>query len=209
MQYAPLDPSKTEIRLIELLPRAPNCSPQIEPLPRCNLIHVSLDDKPNYAALSYTWEDPRDTQMIMVGHSSVPVTRNLYSALEHLRYDKTVRVIWIDALCINQSDDEEKSWQVQLMREIYQRATYVCIWLGPADNTSDEIMDFLQVFGTQAMGFGLDRGTDILRKVRAQWRKLASQPPSFRDRSRQRVTLKYFNSTEADKYFLMGDLNEL
>jgi len=147
--------------------------------------------------------------MITVRHTSVPVTRNLYSALEHLRYDKTVRVIWINALCINRLDSEEKSWQVQLMREIYQRTTYVCIWLGPADTTSDQVMDFLHLFGTKAMSFSLDGGPEVTRSVRAQWRKLASHPLSVRDRSTRRVTIKSVNSTVADWYFLMGDLNEL
>ena len=109
IQYRPLDPSKTEIRLIELFPRTTNTSTQRERAPRCNLIHASLDDKLDYVALSYTWGDPRDTEIITVGHSSVSVTRNLHSALEHLQYGKMVRVLWIDALCINQSDNEEKS----------------------------------------------------------------------------------------------------
>jgi hypothetical protein len=198
-----------EIRLIELHPKLANTSTQRDLTPRCDIIHVSLDDKPNYAALSYTWGDPRDTEMITVGLSSVPVTRNLYSALEHLRYDNTVRLMWIDALCINQMDDEEKSWQVQLMREIYQRASFVTIWLGPADGTSDEVMDFLHQLGTRAMRFGLDGGPDLIRKVSAQWRSLASQPPSFRDMSTQRITIKSENSTKPDKHFIMGDLNEL
>jgi hypothetical protein len=209
MQYIPLDPSKTEIRLIKLHPRPANTSTQRDLTPRCDLIHVSLDNKPDYAALSYTWGDPRDTQMITVGLSSVPVTRNLYSALEHLRYDNTVRVIWIDALCINQVDDEEKSWQVKLMREIYQHASFVTIWIGPADGTSDEVMDFLHRLGTRAMRFGLNGGPGLIRKVSAYWRSLASQPPSFRDMSKQRVTIKAGNSTEPDKYFIMGDLGEL
>ncbi|KAN0099553.1 HET domain containing protein [Hyaloscypha variabilis] len=209
IQYRPLDPSKTEIRLIELFPRTTNTSTQRERAPRCNLIHASLDDKLDYVALSYTWGDPRDTEIITVGHSSVSVTRNLHSALEHLRYDKIFRVMWIDALCINQSDNEEKSWQVQLMREIYQRATFVSIWLGPADTTSDKVMDFLNVLGTKAMGFGLDRGPVTTRQVSAQWRKLASQPPLFRDKSRQRVTVQDGINTTTNLDFLMGDLNEL
>ena len=108
----PLDPSKTEIRLIKLHPRPANTSIVRDLTPRCDLIHVSLDDKLDYAALSYTWGDARDTKIITIRLSSVPVTQNLYSALEHLRYDKTVRVIWIDALYINQGDNGEKSWQV-------------------------------------------------------------------------------------------------
>lgn len=209
MQYMPLDPSKTEIRLIKLYPRPAKTSMKRDLAPRCDLIHVSLNDKPDYCALSYNWGDPRDTEMITVGLSSVPVTRNLYSSLEHLRYDETVRVIWIDALCINQGDNEEKSWQVQLMKEIYERASFVTIWLGPADGTSDEVMDFLRQLGTRAMCFGLDGGPEIIRKVSAQWRSLASQPPSFRDRSRQQVTIEAEISTEPNQNFIMGDLNKL
>jgi hypothetical protein len=209
IKYRPLDPSKREIRLIELFPRATNTSTQRERAPRCNLIHVSLDDKPVYVALSYTWGDPQDTEIITVGESSVSVTRNLHSALKHLQYDKTVRIIWIDALCINQSDNEEKSRQVQLMGQIYQRATFVSIWLGPADTTSDKVMDFLNLLGTEAMRFGLDGGPDQIRHVSAQWKKLASDPLSFRDRSKQRVTVNDADNATANIYFLMGDLNEL
>jgi len=209
IQYRPLDPSKREIRLIELFPTATNTSTQRERAPRCNLIHASLDDKPDYVALSYTWGDPRDTGIITVGRNSVSVTRNLYSALEHLQYDKTVRVIWVDAICINQSDNEEKSWQVRLMREIYQRATFVSIWIGPADTTSDKVMDFLNLLGTKAMCFGLDGGPGLIRLVSEQWRKLAFHPPTFRDRSKQRVTVGNGNNAIATMHFLMGDLNEL
>jgi hypothetical protein len=147
--------------------------------------------------------------MITVGHDSVPVGQNLYSALEHLRDEKTVRVIWIDALCIDQSDNEEKSWQVQLMREIYQCAISVFIWLGPADATSHEAMDFLHLLGTKAMQLGLDGGSEVLERVLTQWGKLASDPPGYRDRSTQRVTVKAFDSAESDCDFVMGDLNEL
>jgi hypothetical protein len=209
IQYISLDPSRTEIRLIELLPKVTNSSPRSQRALRCNLIRVSLEDKPDYMALSYAWGNPLDTQSIIIGHSSVAVTRNLFSALDHLRYDKAGRVIWVDALCINQLDNEEKSWQVQLMGEIYQSATFVCVWLGPADTTSDRAMDFLHSFGTKAMAFGLDEGSAVEPIVIEQWRKLACHPPSFRDRSRQRVVLKSANGNTADQTFLMGDLNEL
>jgi hypothetical protein len=208
IQYRPLDASKAEIRLIELLPTSTNTATQRERTPRCNLIHASLDDKPDYVALSYTWGDPRDTEKITVDQSLVSVTRNLHSALKHLRYERTVRILWVDAICINQSDNEEKSWQVKLMSEIYQRATFVSIWLGPADATSDKVMDFLKQLGTKAMGFGLGEGQGLIRRVSQQWRKLAAHPPSFRDRSRQQVTVDSGNTT--DKIvFQLEDLNEL
>jgi hypothetical protein len=146
-------------------PKARECFYTKGSYPRCDLIHVSLYDKPKYVALSYAWGDLRDTEMITIGQSSVPVTKYLYSALEHLRYNnEEVRTIWIDALCINQRDNDEKSWQVQLMREIYQRATSVTIWLGPAEGTSNEVMEFLRRLGTRAMCLGLDGSHDIRRK---------------------------------------------
>jgi hypothetical protein len=210
IQYRPLDASKSEIRLIELLPTATNTSTRRERTPRCNLIHASLNDKPNYVALSYTWGDPRDTEKITVDQSLVSVTRNLHSALKHLRYEKTVRIIWIDAICINQSDDEEKSWQVQLMSEIYQRASFVSIWLGPADATSDKVMDFLNILGAKAMGFGLDVDICQVRYVSEEWKKLASKPPSFRERSQRRVTvIDDQDPTMAKIVFYINDLNEL
>ncbi|KAH6681505.1 heterokaryon incompatibility, partial [Halenospora varia] len=70
------------------------------------------------------------TQPILVDDTIVVVTSNLYSALTNLRRGGVSRVIWIDALCINQCDSIEKSWQVQLMGEIYQKAAFVIVWIG-------------------------------------------------------------------------------
>jgi len=62
------------------------------------------------------------------------VTDNLYAALERLqRFDAIKRrmKVWIDALCINQNDLEERATQIQLMHQIYAQAQHVVIWLGP------------------------------------------------------------------------------
>jgi Heterokaryon incompatibility protein (HET) len=210
IQYTPLDPDKAEIRLIELLPRASNSSDQIERFPQCNLIHVSLLEEPEYIALSYTWGDPQDTQPITVGHRSVAVTRNLYSALGHLQNENTARFIWIDAICINQLDNEEKCWQVQFMRSIYQRATFVCIWLGPANTATDKAMDVLHSVGIKARNLGLDgsQGPQILMEAMKQWRKLACQPSST-DAQSKRVDLGSPEGTVEDGASLTGDLKEL
>jgi hypothetical protein len=52
--------------------------------------------------------------------------------------------LWIDAIAINQANDEEKSWQIQQMQNIYQAATRVIIWLGPSDSTGDKAISVLQ-----------------------------------------------------------------
>lgn len=55
---------------------------------------------------------------------------NLREALERLRDPVLERVIWIDAICINQGDTEEKSRQVQVMSMVYAKAIRVVVWLG-------------------------------------------------------------------------------
>ncbi|KAH7343101.1 heterokaryon incompatibility, partial [Pyrenochaeta sp. MPI-SDFR-AT-0127] len=86
-----------------------------------------------YEALSYTWGDPKERLPILVNETEVPVTRNLHAALEHFRSETIDVVLWVDALCINQTDDVEKSKQVDLMTKIYAYATSTRVWLGPAD----------------------------------------------------------------------------
>ena len=74
------------------------------------------------------------------------VTQNLYVALRHIRPDLLSNVedgalLWIDAICINQTDEDEKSWQVQQMLYIYRNALNPLVWLGPGTDGSAEFMD--------------------------------------------------------------------
>jgi hypothetical protein len=78
-----------------------------------------------------------------------------------LRESKSI-IVWIDAICINQDDNEEKGWQVELMRTIYRQASGVIAWLGPSEqeHDSDTVMDYLNKLGTKAeeCGFHDDSG---------------------------------------------------
>ncbi|KAH9986835.1 heterokaryon incompatibility protein-domain-containing protein [Xylariaceae sp. FL0662B] len=76
------------------------------------------------------------------------VTQNLDIALRHLRHSKTPRVIWIDALCIDQDNDVEKGSQVARMGEIFRLADRVIAWLGPEENDSDRAMELMGYFGS-------------------------------------------------------------
>jgi hypothetical protein len=79
----------------------------------------------DYVALSYSWGNPHETRSIFVNEHRVEVTKNLESALRILREKGPLRAgvkIWIDALCINQKDNDEKGVQVRRMRDIYNRA---------------------------------------------------------------------------------------
>lgn len=71
------------------------------------------------------------------------VTTNLKSALQHLRTPTMPRMIWIDALCINQEDDAERGHQVRQMDQIYRNCSRVCIWLGDAEDDSDLAMELI------------------------------------------------------------------
>ena len=95
---------------------------------------VKLSDKPPYEAISYCWGDPNDTREVHCDGALLHVTNNLYSALKRLRREDSVRILWADAVCINQANTPEKSKHVQLMSRIYSQPSAVLVWLG--DDTS-------------------------------------------------------------------------
>ncbi|KAE9378346.1 hypothetical protein N431DRAFT_281357, partial [Stipitochalara longipes BDJ] len=102
--------------------------------PSVELTIVKLSSVPSFEALSYQW-DPifcsrKWTEKILVDGQPFTVNENLYTALQHLRLKDSERVIWIDAICINQSNDSEKEVQVNGMDDIYKAASSVVSWLG-------------------------------------------------------------------------------
>jgi hypothetical protein len=129
---------------------------------------LGSEDYP-YSALSYNWGNSADdcTIIIQDDPASSPVKSinkvvdalravtqdkmmkvkpNLYEALKHLRKDNGVVALWVDALCINQFDNEEKAEQVLKMAQIYHKAYNVNIWLGsdsPGDLVSNRAMAFI------------------------------------------------------------------
>lgn len=123
--YAPLSKERKEIRVVHLMPEVDS-----EFDISCTFSVVSLGDKPEYRALSYTWGDAQDTLPIILNRHRFQATRNLKAALRRLRELDTGTPIWIDAICINQQDLEERTHQVQLMRDIYQSTAEVVVYLG-------------------------------------------------------------------------------
>ncbi|KAI1804248.1 heterokaryon incompatibility protein-domain-containing protein [Daldinia bambusicola] len=145
--YQPL-PEKS-IRIIKLLPaRRPR-----DPL-RCTIEAVSLDQSKArpYEALSYVWGEPARQWPLDCGGARLLVTKNCHEAMVNLRHSFAPRVLWIDAICINQgSDDEatqERNGQVKMMGEIYLRAKRVLIWLGPGDASAALLFRYLPVFNS-------------------------------------------------------------
>lgn len=129
------------------------------------LTNVSHHSNPRYYALSYVWGDLLSEQRIIIKSCeiefTVTVTLNLHLALEHLVRDCEALVIWIDAICINQSDDEEKARQVLYMRDIYAQAEETLVWLGPSITVNmlpdDSIVDMINLVGPEACEAGLEK----------------------------------------------------
>ncbi|KAK2007358.1 HET-domain-containing protein, partial [Colletotrichum eremochloae] len=110
----------------------------------CEVFQVFLDDRGcgvAYEALSYTWGPPELTQEIRVNNKKLPVTENLHEALVRLRHPDRDRILWIDAICIDQTNAREQSHQVQQMGEIYHKADQVLFWLGPATDDTDSLLE--------------------------------------------------------------------
>lgn len=123
----PLNGDNREIRLLHLMPG--DHREQVF----CTLETKSLYAQPEYEALSYTWGLALKPRSITVDHQlDFPVTDNLYAALTRLRRADEVRTLWVDAVCINQTDLTERSSQVAIMQHIYRGATSVLVWLGDA-----------------------------------------------------------------------------
>ncbi|KAJ5062687.1 heterokaryon incompatibility protein-domain-containing protein, partial [Bipolaris maydis] len=126
--YSPLNTSRKEIRLLHIHPG--NWNDGIE----CHMETVSLKDYPKFQAISYVWGDTTNKLSITVDGKYLAVTQNVVTGLQRLRATGETLALWLDAVCINQSDIHERSEQVQCMREIYSSADEVFIWLGYGRN---------------------------------------------------------------------------
>lgn len=137
-QYQSLSTLRDEIRLVTIELDA------TRDLLTCSLEHFSLPTAPEYVALSYCWGDLKDTKVIVVNGWSTKVTANLEDVLRKMRMhgaSNTGKIrVWVDALCINQADLEERSLQVRRMAAIYRRADEVAVWLGPEEHDSHVVM---------------------------------------------------------------------
>ena len=116
---------------------------------RISLVHRPLSSLPECEALSYEWGSPTGNHEIVCKGKTLMVTTNLLAALKRLWPRKSVllssepRVLWIDALCINQEDIDERFDQVKLMADIYRNAKRTLIWIGEAPPLAKEAMSMI------------------------------------------------------------------
>lgn len=137
--YQPLHTARKEIRLVTILPLTDPDSTIF-----CSIETVSLHDNPDYEALSYCWGDSSITKRALLDGHEIDITTNLYHALAQFQSETISSRLWVDAICINQSDFDERSEQVARMRDIFEAATNVRIWLGPSSPFTEREFELIE-----------------------------------------------------------------
>lgn len=132
--YQPIT-QDNEIRLLVLEPGTPG--DELE----CHLINVKLSWRTRYEAISYAWGDESVTRQLSCSGRTMDVHVTLHDALSDLRHTDRQRLLWVDRLCINQADNDEKSKQIMLMKDIYSQARQVLIYLGKQDPAVEKAME--------------------------------------------------------------------
>jgi hypothetical protein len=134
--YAPLPKAGLVTRIIRLKPATDFCT-----TPQGEIVTANLDNRDGpilkYEAISYTWEGQRPSSAYYIlcrckdgGLSKLNITRNSDAVLRRVRLPHEDRYIWMDAICINQSDKEEKQRQIKYMGYVYTLANRVLVCLG-------------------------------------------------------------------------------
>ena len=152
------------VRLVRLLPRDPaadegsrvKCCFLLCPLLKSETAHP-------FEALSYAWGSEENPKSISVDGCNFLVGANLYSALLHLQDDYIERILWVDALCINQDNNAEKGRQVQSMAKIYAKASRVIVWLGEATaNGGDAALEYIRAVSNKQTNTSVDETKKVL-----------------------------------------------
>ncbi|PVH82980.1 HET-domain-containing protein [Cadophora sp. DSE1049] len=140
LQYHPLQPFS--IRLLRIPLYSVNDKLELA------LEHYACDSQYRcavaYTALSYCWGDAKDTVTILVNNARLAITRSLQAALLELKR-REYEYVWIDAICINQNDNEERGHQILKMRNIYHNAQATVVWLGEEDKHTKKAFDMCNI----------------------------------------------------------------
>ena len=143
-QHSILPKEEGSFRLMQIRPDL-----SVDGLPDCYLQNALVQES-NYVCLSYTWGQPGDEVPIKLNGKLFHVRQNLCDFLQAARHRLTFCTLWIDALCINQADIEERNDQVQQMGNIFAGARLVVSWLGNSSETQEFVQAVGQKFDCQA-----------------------------------------------------------
>ncbi|KAI0409933.1 heterokaryon incompatibility protein-domain-containing protein [Xylaria palmicola] len=148
-KHNPLNLVKAEIRLVRVRPS--ECKSF-----QCSIEHVAINGCPPYHALSYNWGPELVSRTLTIDGHPYGIWENLWEFWDHLYTcedlgrrsgdsDGSSEIyLWIDQICIDQDNDQERNHQVELMTSIYRRAESVVIWVGSEDHESWRAVDFIQ-----------------------------------------------------------------
>lgn len=131
------------IRLLVLHPSLDGTN--LDPI-RCTIQHAQLSDEPlEYEAVSYTWGNAAQTQVIYFQHDATElhVGQNCYNALWRLRRMRGDRLLWIDAICIDQNHLQERASQVRIMDRVYDCASTVLVVLSEPNTDRSALFEEL------------------------------------------------------------------
>ncbi|KAF4445231.1 heterokaryon incompatibility [Fusarium acutatum] len=138
-QYEPFDLESAGFRLVLIEKGAQSRLP-------CRLWQAYLNDIIPYEALSYSWGSQSTPREITIDGKILSITESLYEALWHLRRPDEDRMLWVDALCIDQNNINERGHQVNHMGEIYKKADRVIIWLGYVSGDAVKLKSGIDMF---------------------------------------------------------------
>lgn len=147
-EYLPLNEESSQIWLLTLLPGKFSAEIHLD----LRIKQLTAERQPRYEALSYVWGLTKDRIDVFVGKSTqytLGITQNLALALRHLRYPDRNRILWVDAICVNQKDLKERSQQVKLMTNVYTMAERVVVWLGNEEGNSTIALQTLERLSTK------------------------------------------------------------
>lgn len=142
-QHCPLPDSKTHIRLLKVLSVVKTRAIPVH----CELTIFPITEAPPYRAISYTWGDESPLASIVVNGQQMDVRLNCEYALRQTSQHTIDRtgdfLVWIDSICVNQLDNDEKGAQVAMMGEIFKTATQVVACVGAHGDDSEFLYEFL------------------------------------------------------------------
>ncbi|KAK8054948.1 hypothetical protein PG993_000175 [Apiospora rasikravindrae] len=189
--YSKLPKNSSIARLVTIFPEQPYvligngklgsfaAPASLSPRMICEIDEFSVNDETvPYKALSYSWQDadPKEKMTIICNSTAVKISLHLYKALDRLRSDAAPVKVWVDGLCINQKDVAERTHQVKIMREIYQRSTEVIVWLG--DSKADDTLGPSDTQSPSLVERDVWGALDIVHSL--AYGKLALDIPAFR-----------------------------
>jgi hypothetical protein len=147
---------KSQLRILELLPGDPGepvaVKLQLAELSGNTAVRPNTKRQIAYEAVSYCWGKADSFYVVSCDGISFPVRKNLYMGLQRLRAQNEPRTLWIDALCINQTDLDERSNQVGKMLHIFSHAENVLAWLGEARESSAFLLRCIAEASKQSSG---------------------------------------------------------